>query len=157
MSHQSGSSSSTDDSDESLELDEDYEDFMAEEEAFDSVAADIEAKLKAQYEAETAESSRSRGSSTRIYILRDRKHAHEELVSQYFSEVPVYTDLMFRTRFRMRRPLFLQIVEALGKWSPYFTQRTDATNREGLSPFIKCTAAMRMLAYGTLQTHLTRI
>ena len=38
---------------------------------------------------------------------------------------------------------------ALGAWSPYFTQRTDATNREGLSPLIKCTAATRMLAYGT--------
>ena len=74
---------------------------------------------------------------------------YEELVSQYFSEAPVYTDTMFRTRFRMRRSLFLQIVEALGKWSPYFTQTIDATNREGLSPLIKCTAAMRMLAYGT--------
>ena len=78
MSHQSGSSSSSDDSDaslESLELDEEYEDFMAEQKAFDSVAEDIEAKLKARYEMETAESSRRRGSSTRIYILRDREHA----------------------------------------------------------------------------------
>ena len=40
-------------------------------------------------------------------------------------------------------------MEALGKWSPYFTQTIDATNREGLSPLIKCTAAMRRLAYGT--------
>jgi hypothetical protein len=47
MSHQSGPSSSSDESDESLDLDEDYEDFMTEQEAFDSVAADIEAKLKA--------------------------------------------------------------------------------------------------------------
>ncbi|XP_072147811.1 uncharacterized protein [Setaria viridis] len=151
MSHQSGSSSS-DDSDESLEsldLDDDYKDFMAEQEAFDSIAEAIESKLKSRHEEETIESSRRRRSNTRIYILRDREHAHEELVSQYFSEDPIYTDFMFRTRFRMRRSLFLRIVDALGKWSQYFTQRTDATNRKGLSPLIKCTAAMRMLAYGT--------
>jgi len=45
-------------------------------------------------------------------------------------------------------------VTALGAWSPYFTQRTDATNREGLSPLIKCAAAMRMLPYGTLADSL---
>jgi len=39
-------------------------------------------------------------------------------------------------------------VEALGEWSPFFTQRRDAINREGLSPLQKCTAAIRMLAYG---------
>jgi hypothetical protein len=150
MSHQARSSASDefDDSDDSLQssdLDKEYEDFMAEQEAFDSVAASIVAKLKEQHE---AESSRRR-SKPRLYIFRDHEHAHEELVSQYFSEFPVYTDLMFRTRFRMRKSLFLHIVTALGAWSPYFTQRTDATNREGLSPLIKCTAAMRMLAYGT--------
>jgi hypothetical protein len=48
----------------------------------------------------------------------------------------------------MRRPLFLRIVEALGEWSPFFTQRRDALNREGLSPLQKCTTAVRMLAYG---------
>lgn len=152
MSHQSNSSGSLDDSDESTELldrDEEHQDFMAEQEVFDSVSTDIEAKLKAQYEAEITELSHRQRSSTRIYILRDREHAHEELVSQYFSETPVYSDLMSGTRFRMRRPLFLQIVEALGRWSPYFTQRTDSTNGEGLSPLIKRTAVMRMLAYGT--------
>ena len=51
MSHQEGSSASDefDDSDESLQssdLDKEYEDFMAEQEAFDSVDASIVAKLK---------------------------------------------------------------------------------------------------------------
>uniref|UniRef100_A0A453Q3L7 Uncharacterized protein n=1 Tax=Aegilops tauschii subsp. strangulata TaxID=200361 RepID=A0A453Q3L7_AEGTS len=49
----------------------------------------------------------------------------------------------------MRRPLFLRIVNALGDWSPHFTTRKDALNREGLSPLQKCTAAIRQLAYGT--------
>ncbi|XP_037409075.1 uncharacterized protein LOC119271293 [Triticum dicoccoides] len=49
----------------------------------------------------------------------------------------------------MRRPLFERIVHALGEWSPEFTQRRDALDREGLSPLQKCTSAIRQLAYGT--------
>lgn len=48
----------------------------------------------------------------------------------------------------MRRTLFRRIVDALGEWSPFFTQRTDALGRPGLSPFQKCTAAICMLVYG---------
>lgn len=55
---------------------------------------------------------------------------------------------MFRRRFRMRRPLFLRIVRALGEWSTYFQQRRDAIHRKGFSPLQKCTAANRMLGYG---------
>jgi hypothetical protein len=49
----------------------------------------------------------------------------------------------------MRKQLFLRIVEALGVWSPYFRLRCDAFGKVGLSPLQKCTAAIRMLAYGT--------
>jgi hypothetical protein len=49
----------------------------------------------------------------------------------------------------MRRPLFLRIVDALGEWNPFFTLRFDATNRLGLSPIQKCTAAIRQLANGS--------
>lgn len=48
----------------------------------------------------------------------------------------------------MRRQLFLRIVDRLGEYSPYFTQRVDALNRLGFSPLQKCTAALRLLAYG---------
>ena len=49
----------------------------------------------------------------------------------------------------MRKQLFLRIVEALNVWSPYFRLRRDAFGKVGLSPLQKCTAAIRMLAYGT--------
>jgi hypothetical protein len=49
----------------------------------------------------------------------------------------------------MNKRLFLRIVDALGQWSPYFTYRADCAGRIGLSPLQKCTAAMRMLAYGS--------
>jgi hypothetical protein len=54
----------------------------------------------------------------------------------------------------MSRPLFLRIVEALGQWSDYFTQRVDAANRKGLSPLQKCTAAIRQLATGSAADEL---
>jgi hypothetical protein len=40
-------------------------------------------------------------------------------------------------------------VDALGSWSPYFTQRVDCNNRLGLSPLQKCIAAIYIVAYGT--------
>ncbi|XP_021734892.1 uncharacterized protein LOC110701567 [Chenopodium quinoa] len=48
----------------------------------------------------------------------------------------------------MRRSLFLHIVNNLEDHYEYFKQRYDAVGRKGLSPLQKCTAAMRMLAYG---------
>jgi len=49
----------------------------------------------------------------------------------------------------MRRHLFEHIVYTLGEWSPYFRQRKDAFGKLDFSPLLKCTAAMRMLAYGS--------
>jgi len=57
----------------------------------------------------------------------------------------------------MNKPLFLRIVHALSDWSPYITQRPDATGRNGLSPLQKCTAAIRMLAYGTSADQLDEV
>jgi hypothetical protein len=85
----------------------------------------------------------------RRHIKRPREEAHQKLVDDYFSENPLYPSNMFRRRFRMSRPLFQRIVDKLGEWSPYFTQRSDATNRQGLSPLQKCTAAIRQLANGS--------
>ena len=40
-------------------------------------------------------------------------------------------------------------MEALENWSPYLQLRRDAFSKVGLSPLQKCTAALRMLAYGS--------
>jgi hypothetical protein len=118
------------------------EEFSAEQQALDSLAGRILSKIKAKL----GTSSRHQ---TRKYINRDREGAHQRLVADYFAEQPLYSDAMFRRRFRMRRHVFLHIVHALGRWSPYFTQRAGCTKRLGLSPLQKCTAAICMLAYGT--------
>uniref|UniRef100_A0A0D3EFF9 DDE Tnp4 domain-containing protein n=1 Tax=Brassica oleracea var. oleracea TaxID=109376 RepID=A0A0D3EFF9_BRAOL len=84
----------------------------------------------------------------RAYIERDRELGHIRLCNDYFSNNPTYTQDMFRRRFRMNKPLFLRIVDRLSTEVPYFQKRRDATGRNGLSPLQKCTAAIRMLAYG---------
>jgi len=91
------------------------EEFSAEQQALDSLASRIFTKIKAKM---VGSSSRRR---TRKYINRDREGAHQRLVADYFAEEPLYSDAMFRRRFRMRRHVFLRIVDALGSWSPYFT------------------------------------
>lgn len=84
----------------------------------------------------------------REYTERDREEGHYRIWNDYFSSNPVYSDEQFRRRFRMRRDLFLRIQRALEQRYSYFQQRVDATGRNSLSPIQKCTAAIRMLAYG---------
>ena len=97
-----------------------------------------------------SDKKKTRGGSTvgRRYIDRDHIQGHRRLYNDYFSLNPVYTDKQFRRRFRMRRSLFLRIVEDVKDKNPYFRQRRDAAQRLGLSPLQKITAAIRQLAYG---------
>ncbi|XP_039141193.1 uncharacterized protein LOC120278465 [Dioscorea cayenensis subsp. rotundata] len=85
---------------------------------------------------------------SRRHLNRDREARHEKLFNDYFADEPVYPGNVFRRRFRMRKALFLRIVEALANHSEYFQLRVDATGKRGLSPLQKCTAAIRQLAYG---------
>ncbi|XP_073136908.1 uncharacterized protein [Henckelia pumila] len=97
--------------------------------------------------------SSSTGTQRRRYFNRERESGHDRLFHDYFSDEPVYPDDIFRWRFRMRRELFLRIVNALQNHSEYFQLRRDATGRKGLSPLQKCTAAIRQLAYGAPADH----
>ena len=92
------------------------------------------------------------GGSTvgREFVWHDREHCHDLLYKDYFVESPTYGPIKFRRRFRMRRELFRSIVDAMVHFDPWFTQRPDATGGMGLSPLQKCTAAIRMLAYGVV-------
>ncbi|XP_022040718.1 uncharacterized protein LOC110943278 [Helianthus annuus] len=86
----------------------------------------------------------------RIQINRDRQGAHEKLVNDYFSDVPLYNANIFRRRFRMSRWLYKRIADDLAGLDPFFTQRPDARNYEGFNTLKKCIAAIRQLAYGTV-------
>lgn len=86
--------------------------------------------------------------TSRLSLNIYRQRAHSRLIKDYLAENPVYDDVCFRKSFRMRKHLFLRIVEALGNHSKYFRQRHDDDGRCRYSPLMKCTAAMRILAYG---------
>uniref|UniRef100_A0A0D3B677 DDE Tnp4 domain-containing protein n=1 Tax=Brassica oleracea var. oleracea TaxID=109376 RepID=A0A0D3B677_BRAOL len=81
--------------------------------------------------------------SKRAYVERNREEGHTRLWNDYFSENPTFLPHLFRGRFRMNKAVFMRIVDRLSENFPFFQQRRDA-----LSPLQKCTAAVRMLAYG---------
>jgi hypothetical protein len=80
-------------------------------------------------------------------VHRDREACHEHLVKDYFDENPKFNAMKFLQRYRMKRELFLQLVDAVCSYYPWFVQGRDALGRLGLSSLQKCIAALRMLAY----------
>ena len=114
------------------------------EERFDEVFEEIfEDTFNNIVEAQTSKQRR------RAYIERNLEAGHDRLWNDYFSEDSTFSPHLFRRRFRMNKELFLRIVHGLSEYIPFFQQRRDATGRFGLSPLQKCTAAIRMLAYGS--------
>jgi hypothetical protein len=111
------------------------------------IDVEIEEEIQASIEADLVGTSNL--PAKKSYIDRKREDANMRLEGDYFCSNPVYTEAQFRRRYRMRKHLFLRIVQTLGEWSPYFLQRRDAFGKQGFSPLLKCTAAMRMLAYGS--------
>ncbi|XP_022002638.1 uncharacterized protein LOC110900039 [Helianthus annuus] len=83
------------------------------------------------------------------HIERDRESANQRLIVDYFADEPLYSEAIFRRRFRMSRRLFLRIADDLAAYHPFFTQRPDARGKMGFTTLQKCTAAIRQLAYGT--------
>jgi hypothetical protein len=94
------------------------------EEINDPIEAQLQAHLEGQLEvklhAKLAGTSNKSGRNKRRYINRDHEEDHNRLFAKYFSSNPLYTDNQFRRRFRMRKYLFLRIVETLVVWSPFF-------------------------------------
>jgi hypothetical protein len=92
------------------EIDQFIWDFMN-----DPVEAQIEAQIRAQIEAQHIGTSTPNQRFHRRYIERGRGAARDRLMSDYFSENPVYNDFQFRRRYRMKRHLFLRIVQTLSE------------------------------------------
>ncbi|XP_020398640.1 uncharacterized protein [Zea mays] len=84
----------------------------------------------------------------RAYIYRDREAGHARMYQDYLAENPTYGPNLFRRRFRMNRPLFLRILNAVEQHDDYFEQKRNAAHQHGLSCFQKVTAVFRMLTYG---------
>nr|GEW02115.1 hypothetical protein [Tanacetum cinerariifolium] len=66
----------------------------------------------------------------------------------------MFPEAVFDDRFRMSRSLFTGIVEELTLQCEFFREKEDCTGKLGISPLIKCTSAIRQLAYGTVPNAL---
>ncbi|XP_024014990.1 putative nuclease HARBI1 [Eutrema salsugineum] len=138
----SSSHYSSDDSD-------DFEDDEFEDALDESFNAIFEQKFEEAYEdiiqrLATAKKKKKK----KAYIERQREQGQIRLWNDYFSEDAIYPPHIFRRRFRMNKTLFMFIVDRLSEEVPYFQQRRNATGRLGLTALQKCTAAIRMMAYG---------
>ncbi|XP_074277044.1 uncharacterized protein LOC141600700 [Silene latifolia] len=81
-------------------------------------------------------------------IERNHEEGHNQLYNDYFMD-PVYPKELFRRRFCMHKHLFMRIVNALSANDHFFQQRVGGNGRPSFSPLQRCTAALRVLAYGT--------
>lgn len=81
-------------------------------------------------------------------VDRRAEEASRRLQQQYFVENPIYTDGLFKRRFRVSKVVFQKVFEKVIASDDFFRQRKDCTGKVGLSPHQKVTAAFRILAYG---------
>ena len=90
------------------------------------------------------------GGSTmeQVYCHRDREGGDTRLFYDYFTDKLVYNDQLFRHKYKMRRYLFLRLIDGVSQFDPWFLQTPDAMGKLGLSTLQKCTTAIQMLAYG---------
>ena len=85
----------------------------------------------------------------RRVINRDRVSGAKLLHNDYFAPTRAFSDdPWFRRRFRMRKLLFLCIVEGVEAHNDYFKLRRDCCGQLSFSAKQKCMAALRMLALG---------
>ena len=79
---------------------------------------------------------------------RQRYEGYCILYSDYCADNPTQDEAVFRRRFRMKRKLFVHIMQAIREYDTYFKLKTDCTGTVGFTSLQKCTVAMRLLAYG---------
>jgi hypothetical protein len=80
---------------------------------------------------------------------RKREPDHDMLFYDYFHHIKaLFTPALFRRCFRLPRPLFSWIMDGIKVYDDYFIAKQDSVGKVGLSSYQKCTAAIRMLAYG---------
>ncbi|XP_058840293.1 uncharacterized protein LOC131695787 [Topomyia yanbarensis] len=93
----------------------------------------------------------------RANIERNFQSGHDSLYQMYFSQNSTFDEKTFARRFRMSKKMFLKIMENLNEKFDYFKLRRDAVGKIGLSPLQKCSAALRVLAYGSAADSLDEV
>lgn len=84
----------------------------------------------------------------RRIIKRNFDRAYNTLMLAYFVATPMYTEALFRRRYRVSKPIFERVYNACLN-HPCFEHKANAAGRLGIHPLVKVTACFRHLAYGT--------
>jgi hypothetical protein len=92
----------------------------------------------------------------RKIIKRDFEAAFNTLMIQYFVVNPMYSEGLFRRRFRVSKQIFERVYNACLKY-PSFQQKFNAAGRQGIHPLVKVTACFRHIAYGTSADQLDEL
>ena len=121
-------------------------DFVEKSHEIQAVEDAVRYIVNSTVEGDGNEGSRPRKKIT--YISRDRESANDRLIAEYFSNQSLYDECQFRCRLRMRKHVFIIIVDTLSLHYRFFQQNPDACMRQGATALQKCTVAIRMLAYG---------
>ena len=89
-------------------------------------------------EHEDENQKRRQGSTVgRLCIPRNRHLGNEMLMQDYFADNPTYPPHLFRRRYRMRRFLFVKLVQACEANCRYFTQRKNVAGLKVFSAYQK--------------------
>jgi hypothetical protein len=92
--------------------------------------------MMAAKEIEDNKKTRRSGSKIgQLCIPRNRTLGHAMVMQDYFSEVPTYPAYLFRRRYRMRRSLFVKIVETCIAKTRYFKRWRNAAGLLGFSGY----------------------
>ena len=78
---------------------------------------------------ESLEEDTASSSDSRTYIERFQEDAHEKLMADYFVDELKFGEFFFRQRFRMSKPLFLQIVGDIEARFEYFQEGHDGRGK----------------------------
>ncbi|KAM3193705.1 hypothetical protein ACQJBY_070370 [Aegilops geniculata] len=81
-------------------------------------------------------------------VNRNRARRHLILMDDYFAKDALFAD-HFRPCFRIRKTVFVRLYHGARSYDDYFVLKKDVVETIGFSGYQKCTAALRMLAYGT--------
>eukprot|EP00267_Zea_mays_P040381 XP_008680097.1 uncharacterized protein LOC103655065 [Zea mays] len=75
-------------------------------------------------------------------INRNRQMGHIRLYNDYFTDQSVYSNELFRRRFRMMKRLFLRILQKIKVYDEYFEHKINVAGVVGCSSLQKMTAAV---------------
>nr|XP_011464551.1 PREDICTED: uncharacterized protein LOC101308684 [Fragaria vesca subsp. vesca] len=78
-------------------------------------------------------------------------------MEDYFIEHPIFEEVDFRRRYRMRRSVFNRIMESLCNYDTFWQQKPDCSGKMEFLPQQKMTGALRMLAYGAAANQCAEI